>query len=134
MSVYDLARELGQQLLDTPETIAVLEAKKVFEADEKAVALINEFKVLQMQYQQKLQNPQLTKEEYESLTNEIREKSDVINSYPATAKLIEAEQTFNNLLNQIFTIVTSTIAGDDPQQCGSGDCSSDCCSSCSGCH
>lgn len=131
MSVYELARALGEELLKAPETEAVLEAKKAYEADDKAIALIQEFQEFQSNYQQKLQNPDLTKEEYESLTVELRAKGEVINSYPQTAQLIQAEQVFNELLNRVFTVVTSTIAGEDPAEannCGGG------CSSCSGCH
>lgn len=135
MSVYDLARQLGNELLETPEIKRVLEAKKVYEADTKAVKLIEDFNEFQKSYQQKMQNPELTKEEYEALTKQVMEKSDAVKANAACSELINAEQAFNELLNQVFTIVTATISGEDPSgECG-GDCSSGCCSSCGGgCH
>lgn len=135
MTIYDLARELGQELLKTSEIENMMAAKKEYEADEKAVELIIEYNQYQKDYQQKLQNPILTKEEYETLTNELREKADIISNYEPTAKLIAAEQKFNELLNQVFTIVTATISGEEQESCGEGGCSSGCCGSCEGgCH
>ena len=131
MSVFDLAKQLGEELLKAPETVEVMAAKTAYEADEKAVKLIQDFKFFQDNYQHKLQNPALTKEEYEALTIELRAKSDEINSYPQTAQLIQAEQVFNELLNRVFTVVTSTIAGEDPSE--ANNCSGSC-GSCGGCH
>lgn len=135
MSIYDLARQLGEELLKTKEIERVMDAKKIYEADEKAVSLIEDYNLFQQKYQQRMQSPDLTKEEYETMTNEIREKSDAVKANAACSELIDAEQAFNDLLNQVFTIVTSTIAGDDPAGgCGEEGCDSGCCSSCSGCH
>lgn len=131
MSVFDLARQLGEELLKAPETEAVLAAKKAYEADEKAVKLIQDFKVFQEEYQQKLQKPDLTKEEYEKLTMDLRAKGEEINSYPQTSQLIQTEQVFNELLNRVFTVVTATIAGEDPS--AANNCAGSC-GSCSGCH
>lgn len=137
MTVYEMARELGQELLKTPETERVLAAKKAYDEDPKAVNLIEEYNAFQKDYQSKLQNPDLTQEEYQSLTNEVMEKGNVIKAYPVTAELIEAEGEFNQYLNSIFNIITSTISGDEEEpSCGDGGgCNSGCCGGCGGgCH
>ena len=38
-SVYELARELGKELMKTPEVAELLEEKKIYEADTEIVKL-----------------------------------------------------------------------------------------------
>ncbi len=133
MTVYELARQLGEELLKTEEVERVLAAKKAYEADEKAVGMITEYNTLQKQYREKMQNPDITSEEYNKLTEEIMAKGDIIQSYEITKELIEAENDFNQFMNSVFSIVTSTLSGEE-ENCGGG-CDGGCCSSCGGgCH
>lgn len=125
--VYEIAKNLGEEILKLPEAVSMLEVKKLFDADPKAKELLEEFNAVQQNYQMQLQNPELTKEEYESLTENIQAKSDYIKEYETTKKLIESEENFNKLMNSVFTVVTDIISGEtnDGGGCGGGcDCSS----------
>ncbi|NLK36767.1 MAG: YlbF family regulator [Epulopiscium sp.] len=132
-SVYELARQLGEEMLKTPEVEALLEAKKNFEADGKIAQLVQEYTELQKAFETKYAAGQTTPEEQEAFTKDMTARGNVIKENKAAAALFTAEMRFNQYMNSIFSIITSTIAGEDTSQEGC-DCSSGGCSSCSGCH
>lgn len=135
MTIYELARQLGEEILKTPQTERILKAKDAYQADEESVKLINDYSKMQKAYQEKLQDPNLTKEEYQEATEKLMEQTEKIKGNPITAELINAENDFNQYVNSIFSIVTSTIAGEDTSNsCGGGGCDSASCGSCCGCH
>ncbi len=118
-SVYELARELGKELMNTPEVAELLEAKKIYEADTEIVKLVKEYGELQQDFEIRYAAGKTTGE--------------VIKSNEAAANLFAAESKFNQFISSVFSIVTATLAGDDPSQ--TGGCSPDCCASCGGgCH
>lgn len=135
MKIYELARELGQELLKTPETERLLASKKAYEVDPKAMDMINEYNTLQSDYQQKMSSTEFSQADHEDAVKVLTEKADAIKEYPVTAELMAAETEFNKFMNSVFSIVTSTMAGDSEDGCGEGGCDSGCCSSCGGgCH
>lgn len=129
--VYDLARELGNELLKTKEVEKLMEAKKAFDADEEAVKLLNEYTELQQEMQMKMASGHLSFEEEEETKKILTEKSQLIQKNQAAINLFAAENEYNNFISSVFAIIQSTMSGED--QCG-GNCSSGCCSGCSGCH
>ena len=58
-SVYELARELGKELMNTPEVEQLLQAKKVYEADTEIVRLVKEYGEMQQDFETEVrQEPQ----------------------------------------------------------------------------
>ena len=132
-SVYELARELGKELMNTPEVEALLEAKKVYEADTEIVRLIKEYGEMQQDFEIRFAAGKTTEQEQKSFAEEMRKRGEVIKANEAAANLFAAESKFNQFMNSVFSIVTATLAGDDPSQ--TGGCNPDCCASCGGgCH
>ena len=129
--VYDLARELGNELLKTKEVEKLMEAKKAFDADEEAVKLLSEYTELQQEMQMKMASGHLRFAEEEETKKILTEKSQLIQKNQAAINLFAAENEYNNFISSVFAIIQSTMSGED--QCG-GNCSSGCCSGCSGCH
>lgn len=134
-SIYELARNLGEELLKTPEVEKFLEAKKVYEADTEIVKLMDEYVKIQKDLQMRASNGTIEAKEQQEITDDLMKRAEVIRKNPAASALFEAENAFNSLMNSVFSIVTSTMAGDEAQSGCGGSCSSDCCSSCGGgCH
>lgn len=132
-SVYELARELGKELMDTPEVQALLEAKKVYEADTEIVKLVKEYGEMQQDFEIRFAAGKTTEQEQKEFAAEMQKRGEVIKANEAAAHLFAAESRLNQLMNSVFSIVTATLAGDDPSQ--TGGCSPDCCASCGGgCH
>ncbi len=132
-SVYELARQLGEEMLKTPEVETLLVAKKNFEADGKIAQLVQEYTELQKAFETKYAAGKTTPEEQEAFTKDMTARGTVIKENKAASELFAAEMKFNNYMNSVFSIITSTIAGEDASQ---GGCSCDGgCSSCGGgCH
>lgn len=129
--VYDLARELGNELLKTKEVEKLMEAKKAFDADEEAVKLLAEYTEIQQEMQMKMASCHLSMEEEEETKKLLTEKSQLIQKNESAINLFNAENEYNTFINSVFSIIQSTMSGED--QC-SGGCDSGCCSGCSGCH
>ncbi|HIT72128.1 MAG TPA: YlbF family regulator [Candidatus Fimicola cottocaccae] len=129
--VYDLARELGNELLKTKEVEKLMEAKKAFDADEEAVKLLAEYTEIQQEMQMKMASGHLSMEEEEETKKLLTEKSQLIQKNESAINLFNAENEYNTFINSVFSIIQSTMSGED--QC-SGGCDSGCCSGCSGCH
>ena len=76
-------------------------------------------------------DPNITKEKYEELNVKAQAAFGKIIKNPSIARYIQAQQNFSNLMNQVNTILSYYITGEEESGCG-GNCSG--CSSCSGCH
>ena len=132
-SVYEMARALGEELIKTPEVEMLLQAKKNYEAEPEIVKLVEEYTQLQKEFEEKFSAGKTTPEEQKAFGDEMRERGNVIKENKAASELFAAEVKFNDFMNSIFSIVTATLAGDEPSQ--TGGCSPECCSSCGGgCH
>ncbi len=129
-TVYELARELGNEILKTKEVEKLLKAKEIFEADEEAVKLLDEYQKLQQDMQTKMVSGHSSVEEQKEIQTILNEKSERIKKNDAACQLFEAENEFNRFLQSIFSIIQTTMSGEE----SACSCSSDGCASCSGCH
>ena len=133
VGVFELAKELGEEILKTPETKRILDAKAAYENDSEAVALVENYTKVQNEYQEKITSGGYSKEEYEKATNELIEEGQRLRSHPVTSELINAENTFNEYMSKVYKIISTTISGEEMVEeefsCGSGGCAG-----CSGCN
>ena len=130
MTIFELSRTLGEAIRDTPETQRALKARAVYDADEQAQALLQQYGAVQEQYGELLSGGQALSEEAEELGRQLRELSKEINQNPVIMEVMNSEDDFNRLVQGVFGIINATITGED-QSC-SGSCSS-CGGSCPGC-
>ena len=70
-SVYELARQLGKELMNTPEVAELLEAKKVYEADTEIVKLIQEYSAMQEDFEIRFAAGKTTEEEQKAFAEEM---------------------------------------------------------------
>jgi len=132
VEIFELARQLGEEILKTPETKRILNAKAAYENDSKAVKLVESYTKMQNEYQEKITDSNLSKEEYEKATNELLEKGQQLRENAVTSELIGAENAFNEYMTKIYKIIAATISGEEVTE-ESIDCSGSC-ESCGGCH
>ena len=134
MSVYELARQLGEELLKSEKAEALDEARTAFFADEKAQKLFNEFNRLKKELQDTMSAADTTKEKIEQAKAALMEKQTEIKNYPVASRLINCENDFNRYVNSVFNIIASTVTGRDPHEGHDDDCCGGSCGSCGGCH
>lgn len=131
-SVYEMARNLGEELMKTPQVEALLEAKKAYEENPEISAAVEEYTRLHQEFEAKIQTGGISAEEHKAFTEDMARRGEEIRNNKIASDLFAAETNFNNFINSVFTIITSTLTGEEPAQ---GGCSPSACSSCGGgCH
>ena len=128
MGIFELAAELGKTLKEDKRLVALEEARKAYENDERVGKLMLEYEV-----QQKAINHEAMKEERdENLLGMIQERIDALYDQivaTETYKALEAAQDeVNKLMELVNTTITFNITGEQPNSCTHN------CSSCGGCH
>lgn len=122
MGIFELAAELGKTLKNDKRLIALEEARKAYESDERVMKLMTEYEV-----QQKAINYEAVKEERsEELLKMIQERIDAIydqivatDAYKALEK---AQNDVNDLMEMVNSTITFNITGQMPSSC-THDCS-----------
>ena len=128
MGIFELAAELGKTLKNDKRLIALEQARKAYESDERVMKLMTEYEV-----QQKAINYEAMKEERsEELLKMIQDRIDAIydqivatESYKALEK---AQNDVNDLMEMVNSTITFNITGEMPSSCTHD------CSTCGGCH
>ena len=127
MTMYDLARQLGEAIRDTKETQEALAARAAYDANPEAQALLDRYSKMQQQYNDLLSQGTPDGAAVESLGKEIRDAAHAIQANPVIDRLMKSEDAFNDLVKGVFGIVNAVITG-EPESCTGT------CSTCGGCH
>ena len=129
MGIFELAAELGKTLKNDKRLIALEEARKAYESDERVMKLMMEYEV-----QQKAIENEVAKgdERDNALLKMIQDRIDAIydsiiatDSYKALEK---AQNDVNELMELVNSTITFNITGEQPSSCTHD------CSTCGGCH
>lgn len=132
-SVFELARNLGEELQKTPQVEALLAAKKAYEEDPEISNAVAEYTRLHEEFQAKMQAGGISAEDQKKFSEEMKAKGEFIKNNKLAADLYTAEMNFNNFMQSVFNIITATLSGEDPAE--AGGCSPSACASCGGgCH
>lgn len=132
-TVFEMARALGEELQKTPQVEALLAAKTAYESDPEIAKLVEEYTKMHYDFEAKMQAGGIPVEEQRAFNEQMKEKGEAIRTNKLASDLFVAEQNFNNFMNSVFNIITSTLAGEEPEV--AGGCDPSCCSSCGGgCH
>ena len=128
MGIFELAAELGRTLKNDKRLIALEEARKAYESDERVNKLMMEYEV-----QQKALQGEITREERDTLfIDTIQKRIDLlyrsIMEHPVFMELNEAQAEVNELMNAVNNTITFHITGEEPSSCAHD------CSTCGGCH
>lgn len=128
MGIFELAAELGRTLKNDKRLIALEEARKAYENDERLARLLTEYEV----QQKAMENEALKGEREEVLIKMIQERIDalydeIVASEPYKA-LEAAQKEVNDLMEMVNSTITFQITGEEPSSCTHD------CSTCGGCH
>lgn len=125
MDILIMAKELGEAIADSEEMKAFKYSDAQLQGDVKAMALMNEYKQLQIE----LVKASREKRDSETL-DEIKEmllmKQQQLNDYEITRRYLEAKSRFDKFMKNINDVITFAITGEE-------QCTPDKCGSCGGC-
>ncbi len=125
--IFEKTRELAQLIHETEEAGRLQVAKAAFEIDTKANHTMNEYKEYQQNLQLKMEAGIMSKEEFHESTKKLRVMGNELKENDVIRELLEAENSFNHLVNQVLDILKYSITGEESAGKGCGG-------SCGGCH
>lgn len=129
-NLFEQARELAKALLETKEGKKYEEAKYIFEGDDEAVAMLQEYAKQTQDFQMRMQRGDAgpdfenAREELNKLVTQMKENTII-------TELFKAEGEFNQMVGSVMDIFNATLMGQSEEQ---GGCCSGGCGGCSGCH
>ena len=129
MEIFELAASLGKVLKEDARLLALEEAKKAYESDEKLRRDLVEYEVQQKAIQQEAIKPEKDLHFIELIQNRIDALYQEITQNPVFVELNRAQAEVNALMNRVNAAIMFEITGEEPDS----GCTHDC-STCGGCH
>lgn len=105
-NLYDTANQLERELRQSDEFAAVKEAFEAVQQSEEAKALFEEFRDMNVKFQQKQMNGEELTEEDMDYANDLYQKA---SSNEAIQTLMQAEQRLNVMMQDINRILTTSL-------------------------
>ncbi|MBE6895985.1 MAG: YlbF family regulator [Ruminococcaceae bacterium] len=127
--IIELAKKMGQMLKDSEEFKKYEEVKARYETDSELQMQIGEFNLRKMAVMNEMEKEDKDNEKFERLQNEMREAYKVAMSNPLMGEFMKTKETFESLVNNVYSIINFQITGE------TGSCDKSNCASCGGgCH
>ncbi len=134
MDIIEQTRKLGVALQQDERYINYAKAKLANDSDKDLQDLIGKFNLIRMQIDTELQNENRDEEKVKKLNEELRDVYGNIMSSKAMVEYNNAKTALDSLLNEINTLISQFIEGDDPMTCEIHHECTGSCSTCGGCH
>ncbi|MGG4397684.1 YlbF family regulator [Paenibacillus thiaminolyticus] len=106
MSVYDQAHELARALQQSDEAKAVETAMKAIEADADSKRMLDDFRLRQMEMQQKMMTGEMPEQ---SELDKMEKLYEVISMNSEIAQLFEAERRLAVVIQDVNKIVSDAL-------------------------
>ncbi|WP_227937877.1 YlbF family regulator [Alkalihalobacillus deserti] len=105
-NVYDKAQELKRTLAESEEFIGLKSLHEQIATDEVASRMLNNFRQLQLELQQKqMQGVQITEEE----AQQAQQQFELVQQHELISKLMEAEQRLSVIIGDVNKIITEPL-------------------------
>ena len=136
MDIIELSREIGRQIQQEDAYVQLKMAQRQSDEDQELQHLITDFNFKRMSINSEATKPNRDEEKLQQLNNEMRAIYTSIMTNKNMSLYNEKKDELDTLLKRVLAIITQSADGEDPnttdytESCG---CSSDGCSSCSGC-
>ncbi len=126
--IFEKARDLGQAIIDSEEYKALKAAELKQENDEEALALLKEYSDVRTRLGAEIQKGDVSEERIAEIRDELEEAYSKMTTNDKITAYINAQRTFQSVIDQMNNILSFHITGKVPGGGCSGNCSS--CSSC----
>ena len=131
MDYVEAATKLGEAIAESGEFCRWRENERAVLADEKAQALLVEFRQVQEDMVKASGKEDITKEGLEEIRDSLLAKQNELNGYEVTKAYFDARRGFETMMKTVNEVIQFYINGRTGDS--EGGCSGNC-SSCSGCH
>lgn len=130
-----MTRELGKAIQATPEYKRIVAAKAANDADVELQNLIEIFNMTRIKLSTAMQAEEKDEQLLAKLDKELKDTYTAVMGNKNMLEFNDAKQDIDRLMNQINTILTACVNGEDPDTCDAEpqSCGGSC-SGCSGCN
>ncbi len=105
-NIYDIAHELGKTIKESDEFKLLKQLHEEIEKDQAANQMLENFRRMQMELQQKqMQGMQITEEE----AQKAQQLFELVQQQPIISKMMEAEQRLSVIITDINRIITEPL-------------------------
>ena len=121
--IFEKARELGEAIIESKEYKELKEAELRQENDEEALTLLKEYSEVRSRLASEIQKGDVSEERIAEIREELEEAYSKMTTNDAITAYINAQRTFQAIIDQMNSIISFHITGKMPGGC-SGNCSS----------
>lgn len=125
MSIYEKAKELGNEIANSPELRRVKESELKIMIDINAREIVEEYQGIQAE----AINSGLNYEDFPKDKKErLQQLEELMNENEIITEYLSASQELNQILESVNMIISNSLNGNESScgTCGSGSCSSGC--------
>ena len=134
MDVIAKVRELGKAIQKDERFIRYAKARLENDNNEELQALIGEFNIIRMELDKQLSGEEKEQDKVDELNVKLRDVYGKIMASPAMVEYNTAKAEVDSMLNDINTLISLCVEGEDPETCEITHNCSGSCSTCGGCH
>lgn len=134
MDIIAITRQLGEAIQADTRYVAFAEAKKLNDEDTALQDAIGQFNLIRMSLNNELSKADKSDEKVKEYNENLRKTYGEIMRNPNMLAYNQAKSDLDELVNQINSMITLCVNGEDPKTVEpASNCGGDC-SGCSGCH
>ena len=134
MDVIEKVRELGKAIQQDERYIRFAKAKLANDSDVDLQNAIGNFNIKRMELEQAVSSEQKDEEKVKTLNEELRKIYGEVMASPVMVEYNTAKAMLDQLMNDVNTVLTKTLDGEDPETCDIEAACTGSCSTCGGCH
>lgn len=133
MDVIAQVRNLGKAIQQDERFIRYAKARLENDNNKELQAAIGQFNIIRMELDREMQAEEKNDEKVKELNEKLRSVYGEIMASPAMVEYNTAKAALDSLVNEINTVISKTLDGEDPETCDTTACTGSC-STCGGCH
>ena len=126
--IFEKARELGVAIMESEEFKKLKQAEQDQENDAEALQLLADYSTLRSKLADDINKGEIGEERMAQIREELEEAYQKMTTNDHITAYINAQRTFQAIIDQMNSIISYHITGQLPGGCSGS------CSSCSGCH
>ena len=134
MSIIEMTRKLGAAIQQDERYIRYAKAKLANDNEEELQKAIGEFNLIRMQMDGELSNEERDEEKIKELNEKLRNVYSSIMSSNAMVEYNTAKVEVDKMMNEVNTLLSLCLEGEDPETCEIPAACTGSCSTCGGCH
>ncbi len=134
MDVIEQVRALGKAIQQDERFVRYAKARLANDSDKELQAHIGEFNITRMELDRELSAENKDDLKVQELNEKLRKAYGEIMAAPAMVEYNTAKAEVDSMVNDINTIISKCLEGEDPETCDTNSGCTGSCSTCGGCH